>query len=218
VTGVRRDPRTGARYLFAAALLGALLSQPGHLAAYLGHFGRRGLAIESQGVHGYFPSLLGSSLVLLGMVVLGALVVLAAGRLLRGRPRARGVPIGALLLVLLLVQLNVYAVQEMLELTAGGQPLTVSALGGIAGWGLVGQLPLALTAALALSLLSSPVLTALAVLRSPFTLARRLLPEPALATTPIAWPHRLAPVRLEATYPPAFRKRGPPANLRFAGS
>ncbi|HVD02168.1 MAG TPA: hypothetical protein VNG93_13650 [Candidatus Dormibacteraeota bacterium] len=207
---VVQDPRTRARFLFAAAVLGALLSQPGHLVGYLGHYGWRGVAVESHGIHSYFPSLLGTSLALTGALALVALLVAAGARLAIGRRRAPAVPFGQLLLVLLLVQLNVYAVQEMLELEYAGQSLTGSALAGIGAWGLAGQLPVALLGALALALLSSPLLTALGALRSPFSWAA--LPSfggvlPALALVPSQAP---AIALRGQRFPAAIPRRGPP--------
>jgi hypothetical protein len=210
----RQDPRTRARYLFAAALLGALLSQPGHLVGYLGHYGWRGLAIEGQGVHGYFPSLLSTSIALLGGIALAALLGVAAARLVIGRAlgrrRARGVPFTQLLLVLLLIQLNLYAVQEMLELEAVGRALTPAGLAGIAAWGLVGQVPPAILAAVALALLSSPLLAVFAALRSPFTRSRA--PVFRLSAPLLAAVFAEAPIAAlqGQRFPVARPRRGPP--------
>lgn len=210
----RQDPRTDARYLFAAALFGALLSQPGHLVAYLGRYGWRGLVLESRGVHVYFPGLLGASLALLGGLALVALLIAAAPRLLDCRRRAPGVPFGQLLLVLVLVQVNVFAVQEMLELTSAGMALSTGALLGIVLWGVAGQLPLALLAAVALSLLSSRLLTALLTLGSPSS--RAWTPSLRLAGNAEAAVQAEAPVLALRwqRFPSAIHRRGPPHPLR----
>jgi hypothetical protein len=214
-----QDPRTPARYLFAAAVLGLLLSQPGHALTYLLRYGSKGLALQTQGVHGYFPTLMRLSWVLVGLLVVGSLFIIAAGRLAMGHALARrrlpGVGPGGLFLVLAIVQLNVYFAQEALEARAIGQALDMQGYLGILGWGLIGQLPLAVFAAFSLSWLSSPLQTAIAVLRSPFTAAQGLAPNFAPALAPVAWPGLPYVPRLAATYPAAFRKRGPPVDLRL---
>jgi len=212
---VGRDPRSGARHLLAAAFLGALLSQPGHLVGYLGHYGWWGLAVESRGVHGYFPGVLSASAALIGAGLLLALLVIAATRVLLGRALGRrrlpGVPFAHLLLVLALVQLHVYAVQELFEQAAAGQAFSPGDLVSIAGWGLAGQLPVAVVAAAALAVLSSPLLGALARLRSTFVHASSPgFGLPALSP-PIA-PEPL-PVRARSErFAMAGRRRGPPAS------
>jgi hypothetical protein len=218
-TVVHQDPRTPARYLFAAALLGLLLSQPGHALTYLLRYGNQGLALQTQGVHGYFPTLMRLSWVLVGLLVVTSLFVISAGRLALGSALARrrlpGVGPGGLFLVLAIVQLNVYFAQEALEARAVGHALDLPGYLGILGWGLLGQLPLGGLAAFSLSWLSSPLETAIAVLRSPFTIARGLSSNFAPALAPVAWPRPPYAPRLATTYPPAFRKRGPPAQLRL---
>ena len=212
------DPRTSARYLLAAAVLGLLLSQPGHALTYLVRYGARGLTLETQGVHGYFPTLFRLSWVLIGLLAIGALLLVAGGRLMLGRALARrrlpGVGPGGLFLVLALVQLSFYFAQESIEAAAAGNVLHLQGYLQILDWGALGQLPLSVLAAFALSWLSSPLEAAIAILRSPFTYVGTPVVSPIPALSPVAWPDRLQAVRLEATYPPAFRKRGPPTHLR----
>ena len=209
---VRRDPRSGARYLLGAAAAGVLLSQPGHLLAYLGRYGGDAIGEQTTGVHLYFMSGLAVSGALLGALLLLAVAALAAARLGPGRRLAPAVGFLPLAAVLALVQLNVYAVQELLELEAAGRPLTGPALLAIGGWGLAGQLPLALLAAAALAHLSRPLLAALEELVEPFGPGARSfallrpLPAPAFARD------RPGPSPLELA--PAFRRRGPPATRR----
>src|ERR1700730_482357 len=98
-----QDPRTPARYLFLAAILGLLLSQPGHALTYLLRYGSRGLTLQTQGVHGYFPTVMRLSWVLIGLLLIGSLFVISAGRLALGhalaRQRMAGVGPGRLFLV-----------------------------------------------------------------------------------------------------------------------
>jgi hypothetical protein len=202
----------------AAALLGLLLSQPGHALVYLIQFGSRGLALETQGVHGYFPVLLRMSWALTGLVVVGGLALIAVGRIVfghaLGRRRLPGVGPGRLFLVLAIVQLTFFFAQESIEAGASGTVLHLHGYLAILGFGALGQLPLSVLGALALSWLSSPLQAAISALRSPFVAVRRLVPDPVPAVAPAIWSVQLQPVRLEATYPPAFRKRGPPLHLR----
>jgi hypothetical protein len=214
-----QDPRTPARYLFLAAILGLLLSQPGHALTYLLRYGVHGLALQTQGVHGYFPTVMKLSWVLIGLLAVVGLLILSAGRLALGhalaRQRLAGVGPGRLFLVLAVVQLNFYFAQEALEAGAVGRSLDLQGYFGILGWGLLGQLPLAILAAFSLSWLSSPLQTAIAVLRSPFTASQAFAPDIIPAQAAVVWLRERYSPSLDSTFPPAFRKRGPPQHLRL---
>ena len=98
----------------------------------------------------------------------------------------------------------------MLEASALRHPLTPAAIGGIAAWGLAGQLPLAILASLALAWLSRPLVAALRALRSPFALA--LIPgfEPWPVLAPTVIPSSPFFSRRRQLLGAATRRRGPP--------
>jgi hypothetical protein len=193
--------------------LGALLAQAGHLLVYQIQFGAGAQAVQSQGAHSYFPAFAKTSLGLAAAALLGCLVIVAAARLLPGgRPATvtnSGPPYIRVLATLFTIQITFFMVQETIESAITGSPIP-SALNLIL-LGSIGQLPVALLAALALKWLSVRVDAALVVVRTelavrlaltiPITL---LLPVPALVPVPA----------LAETCPTAYIKRGPPAILR----
>jgi hypothetical protein len=213
----RQAPQRAARFLLAAFLLGLLLSQPGHAVAYFLQYGPRSLALETHGVHSYFPSVLGLSAAFIGAGAVGALLLLALARLLVGRAlalrRGRGVSFLALFAVLALVQVDVYVGQEALEAGAVGEHFSALTMLGILGWGLLGQVPLAALAATALYWLSSPLRAALQALGSPFSRVLRLgfIVDAARVVLSAGEPSRQ--IALAQAFPSAFRKRGPPRLL-----
>jgi hypothetical protein len=135
------------------ALLGLALagSQAGHLVAYQVRFGAAALQLQSSGAHAYFPLLvktaLGGAAVVLVVVLLmiGAARALAAGGRLHA---AAGPSYVSVLATLFTLQLAVFMAQEVIEAVAAGVP-PGSAI-NLLLWGILGQLPVALTAAAAL--------------------------------------------------------------------
>lgn len=156
--------------MLGAAALGVPLSEAGHLLAYFARFGEQGVALQTQGVHSYLPGLLQLCGGGVGLLLLGALLVLGLGRLLGGKggtvERSVSQPARDLLLVMAVVQLDIYIVQEMLETLAAHQVVTFGLIFSIIGWGLAGQLPVAIVAALGLSWLSIRLHVAVERLRS----------------------------------------------------
>lgn len=196
------------RSVLVALLAAAPLSQLGHLLAYFLHYGPAAAAQQSSGVHAYFPSVLQAGATALGAALLAGLLVVALARFMVGirndRVPSGGVPVLPLLLVLLSVQLAVYCGQELLEFRLAG--LAAPALGVILGWGLAGQLPVAVLAAFGLSWLTARIVRAVRRLRDPSPVS--ILPREAPSLLP-DWRPTCAPALVRAA-PIALRKRGPP--------
>ena len=191
---------------------GALLAQAGHLLVYQLEFGAAAQAVQSQGAHGYFPVFAKSGLGVVAVAVLGSLLLTGIARLLPGRAvvyTSRGPAYLSLLAALFTIQLLSFMAQETIESLVAGQ--TVEPAMNLILLGSVGQLPVAVVAALALKWLAVRVDAALLALRAepavklvagaPVAL---LIPLPALVPVPA----------LAETCPTAYIKRGPPAILR----
>ena len=176
------------------ALCALPLSQLGHaLAAQLHAPG----SAPAGPRHAYFAATLEGSLALLGAALLAGLITVAAARRLNGgAPRAGGGwPLAWILLALTAAQLEIYFVQELLEGSS-----SVDA----ARYGLAGQLPVALVAALALRHLSARLGPALRVLR-------RLPALPLIALVPTPPPAVFALPVLRGAADPGLRPgRAPP--------
>jgi len=125
-------------------------SQVGHLLSTELQQGPRTLTLDHSGAHAYIPMLLALALGAGGAVVMGALLLVAAARVVRaGHRRAGGPTPGGSLLdlwaALFACQLAIFMVQETVESLAygGSAPSLVS----LVLWGSFGQLPLAAVAA-----------------------------------------------------------------------
>jgi hypothetical protein len=171
------------RYWLYSAGLAVPMAQVGHLLSYALHYGGAAGAIQSSGTHAYFPELLKASLGVLAAGLLAALLLIGAARILLGErlgnERRPGLPFADLALACLCFQLDVYVVQEVAEAVVGGQALSGQLLATVCAWGLVGQGPLALLAALALHWLSIRLQPVLAELR--YALERPALDVPFLS-------------------------------------
>lgn len=189
------------------------MAQVGHVLSYAVRYGGASGAIQSAGTHAYFPELLKGALGLLAACLLAALLLIGAGRLCLGErmglERRPGLPYRDLALACFCFQLDVFLVQEVTEAVVGGQALNVQLLATVCVWGLVGQGPLALLAALALHWLSTRLDLVIGELR--YQLERPALEVPLLA---IAVPVQPPPAgglprhRFRAASP----TRGPPAS------
>jgi hypothetical protein len=186
--------------------------QVGHLLATELRHGPGAVALYGTGVHAYAPTLATVALGAGGAVVLAALLVVAAAHAVRTGGRAAIVhPVRDSLMdvsaVLFAVQLAAYVAQETLEAVAGGAGLPSP--GDLVLWGCVGQLPVAVLAALVLRWLTATVEAAVAELA-------------ATAGQPLAVRTALAPADRWPGPRPALRRRpggsaatgrGPPALL-----
>jgi hypothetical protein len=163
-------------------VLSLAASQGGHLLVYQARFGARAAAAQSTGAHAYFPSLAAGLAGAAGLALIIALLLIGAAGLLAGRRYAVRVvrpSVIDLLAVMFTLQLAVFVAQETLESVQGGRPLAPATL----IWGVAGQMPMALLAVFALSLVSArfeAAVTALAALAPS--------PWPGLArSAPLAW-------------------------------
>ena len=183
----------------AIALVGGLalpFAELGHAVAYWPH-------VPGTGAHLYFPALLEASGVLVAALLLTALAVMAAARVLEGRRRGRPAwSFPLLFCVLLAAQLAIFLVQESLESRSLPGLATLTA-------GVIGQQPVALLAALLLSWLSGRLGPAIATLLAPARpqtgLQRALPPVSARPPRPPLPPGR--------PLPHTGQQRGPPRPL-----
>jgi hypothetical protein len=189
------------------------MAQVGHLLSYAVRYGGAAGAIQSGGAHAYFPELLKAGLGVLATGLLAALLLIGAGRIILGErlgfERGPGLRYADLAVACFCFQLDVYVVQEVAEAVVGGHALNAQLLATVCAWGVVGQGPLALLAALALRWLSTRLELVLGELR--YALDRPALDVPFLS---VAAPAPAAPgcQRLRPAFRAASPTRGPPAS------
>lgn len=204
-------PHPGRRLLGATILLGLVLSQPGHALGYFAAYGWRSLAIQSHGIHAYFPTAIHFSVGLLVTLLLAAAALLGLGRLAVGSAlglkRDRAASPVELIFVLVIVQFNAYFLQELTEALAAHQFVDGAWLLTALWIGLVGQLPIAILAALLLAWCSVRLRAAITALRWALVTIPCSPPRAANAAHPVSGPPA---ADLAKTFPAAFRKRGPP--------
>ncbi len=200
------------KLLAGALLLGLLLSQPGHALGYLVEYGSRSFALESQGVHAYFPTAINLSFELLATIGVVTGAVLGLGRLAVGKAlgleserRVRAVD---LILVLAIVQVNAFMFQELTETLAAHAALDTQWLLATLVGAVCGQLPVAVAAGLLLSYCAVRLRVAIQALRQAHALVT-WSPVP-LQFAPAAFTPSPCPGFLARACPLAFRKRGPP--------
>jgi hypothetical protein len=201
------------RYRLYAAVTAVPMAQVGHVLSYTARYGGAATTIQRSGAHAYFPEFFKAGVGVLAGAMLAGLLVIGAGRLLLARNlgyrRRPGIPIPDLIVACLCFQFDVYLVQEVLEALGSGQVLTMQLLATVAVFGLVGQGPVALLAALALHWLSTRLELVLRQLHC--TLDRRVTNRPpVLAAVPV--PPAPSGVRLlQQISRAACPTRGPPA-------
>jgi hypothetical protein len=192
-----------------SALLVALpMAELGHLLAYSLRFGPDAAVRQSTGAHAYLPALLQVGAAAAGAALLAVLLLLGIARLMVGLRNDRlpegGWPVRPLLLTLLGAQLAIFAGQELAEASLAALPPTPAAQ--LLGWGVAGQLPVALLAAFGLSWISARVRHAVRRLRRSRTLI--ILARTAFAVAP-DW--AALPVQRSAQAGRSgFVNRGPP--------
>ena len=162
--------------------------------------------LQSTGAHGYFPALAKTAFGLTAAFMLLGLAAVGLARLVAGRrvPAAPAPSFGRLLAMLFCLQLTLFVVQESIEMAAGAPATSAPAL---LLWGSLGQLPVAVLAALALRWIAVRVAPAIAGLLQPMSGAIRL------TAYVVALPAR--PLAVEAASPLetlslTFTRRGPP--------
>jgi hypothetical protein len=191
---------------------GVLLSQLGHLLVYQLQFGSAAQAVQSTGAHAYFPTVVKTSLGLAAGALLVSLLVIGAARMASGG-RARSVAGGpsyvSLLGALFTIQLVVFGLQETVESMVAGSPIATAP--HLLLMGSVGQLPVALLAALALKWLLVRFESAITELRvAPLSIRIRI---PTAALVICAWSH--FDLALRPVAGASLAKRGPPSLLRL---
>jgi hypothetical protein len=162
--------------------------------------------VQSTGAHGYFPALVKTGFGLIAVFVLLALAVVGLARMLAGR-RLQAAPAPSfvrLVAMLFCLQLSFFVVQESIEMAAGAPATSAAAL---LLWGSLGQLPVAVLAALALRWIAVRVGPAISSLLRPMSGAVRL--------TPYVVAVRALPLTVEAatsleTLSLTLTRRGPP--------
>jgi hypothetical protein len=192
--------------------LGAAASQAGHLVVYQLRYGSAALTVQSQGAHAYFPAFAMTSLGLIAFMLVGAVLIVGVSRLLTVRPGVRSAPGPSyfnLLTALFTVQLACFVLQESVEAALAGATLPSAA--HLVLFGSVGQIPVALVAALALKWLFIRFEAALDALRQAFPVE-----IPVRETFAVLLGRRTPFVQLALAEacPAAFVKRGPPRTLR----
>ncbi|HXN77435.1 MAG TPA: hypothetical protein VN965_01525 [Candidatus Dormibacteraeota bacterium] len=191
---------------------GVLLSQLGHLVVYQLQFGSAAQSMQSTGAHAYFPTLVKTSLGLAAAAVLASLLVIGAARLAAGgRVRAvAGAPSYVSLLgALFTIQLVAFGLQETVESMAAGA--AVATAPHLLLIGSVGQLPVAILAALALKWLVVRFESAVTELWVPGpSVPTRIVPA---ASVICAWSH--FDLALRPVAGASIAERGPPSLLRL---
>jgi ABC-type sulfate transport system permease subunit len=207
---------TGRRIWLLFLGLGVLGSQAGHLLAYELRFGGAAQQVQSSGVHAYYPTWAKTSLGVVAIVVLAALLVIGLARVVGGKAQVRtdpGRPYLSLLAVLFPVQLALYAGQEVLEAAVAGMPADSAA--HLVLWGTLGQLPVAVIAATALRWLLVRFESAVNEIR--LALADlRLRPRPVAPVVIPVWRASNAALLLSHVAGASLVKRGPPSSVRFS--
>jgi hypothetical protein len=205
---------SGRRRPFAVLALGLLGSQAGHLLAYQVRFGAAAQQIQSSGAHGYFPLVAKTALGAAGAAVIGALLLVSLARILSGR-RIKSAPEPSylsVLAVLFSIQLAVFVTQEVAEAIIASS--RAASAPDLMLWGTLGQLPVAVIAALAFRWISARVETAVGVIRD---VVGATVPLPLTPT--VAMPAYAASDRALITSGIAWSdltRRGPPTSLRFS--
>jgi hypothetical protein len=152
----------------AVPLVGLVSAPLGHLLAYQVRYRPQALHQQSAGAHAYFLVLVGTVAAAIGGALLVSVLSLAAVRLLVGRHRGMhaggGWSMWDLLPVLFVLQLAVFMAQETAEALASAS--AVEPIPELMLWGTLGQLPIALLAAIGLSRLTARLDAALRYVRA----------------------------------------------------
>jgi hypothetical protein len=186
--------------------LGLVASQAGHMLVYAVVYGPAAGQVQSTGAHGYFPAVVKTGFGLTAVFLLLALAAVGLARVLAGR-RVQTAPAPSfvrLVAMLFCLQLTFFVVQESIEMAAGAPGASAAAL---LLWGSLGQLPVAVLAALALRWIAVRVAPAISSLLRPMSGAVRL-------TTYVVAVRALPPTVEAATsletLSLTFTRRGPP--------
>jgi hypothetical protein len=202
-----RSPRC-----LALAAIAVVASQAGHLLAYQLVFRSSAASIQSTGAHAYFPGVAKTSLGLIGAAILTSLLLIGVSRLIVLRPGTtvmQSPPYLRLFAALFTIQITFFVVQEAIEANLAGTYVPTALYLFLIG--MVGQLPIAALAALALKWLSARLETALSALRTGVTVR---VAEYGVLAPSLPMPELVYQPALAQSCPAAFVKRGPPPILR----
>jgi hypothetical protein len=195
--------------------LGLLGSQAGHLLAYQLMFGARAQQLQSTGPHAYFPLVVKTTLGAAVVALIGCLVIIGLARFLSGKSvrSTSEASYLSLLAFLFSIQLTAFAAQEVGEAMAAGVP--IPSVAQLLLWGALGQLPVAVMAALALRWLCTRVEAAVGAIRDVVEAGAPAGP----AFAPVAFSVLAAPDRavlLSRIAGASLAKRGPPLSMLIA--
>jgi hypothetical protein len=195
--------------------LGALASQAGHFVAYELRFGSAAQQVQSSGAHAYYPTLAKTSLGIVALGALGALLVIGLARVVGGgtgrRFDARR-PYLSILAALFTVQLTLYAGQEVTEAAVAGVP--ADSVAHLLLWGTLGQLPIAAAAAAALRWLLVRFESAVQEIR--LALAEVRQAHSIEGPIVLVWRVSNAALLLSRVAGASLIKRGPPSSVRLS--
>jgi len=205
---------TGRRTAFAVIGLGLLGSQAGHLLAYQVRFGAAAQQIQTSGAHAYFPLVAKTALGAAAAALIGALLLVGLARILSGRRiKAASEPsFVSLLAVLFSIQLAAFVAQEVAEAIIAGS--RVASAPALVLWGTLGQLPIAVIAAIAFRWLSARVETAVWLIREIVRATIALQAAPSIAIPVYAASDRA--LLMSSVAWSRLVKRGPPSSLRIS--
>jgi hypothetical protein len=201
----------GRRWVLFTAAVGILGSQAGHLLTFQLLFGSAAQHLQSSGSHAYFPLLAKTALGVVAAIFILGMLVVGLARMVSGRARVAAgsqKPFLELVAILFTIQLACFIVQEIVEAAIGGTA-TASAPQLLLG-GTLGQLPVAVLAAIGVRWLLTRFESAVAELRA-------LLPPvrtPIMATLlPVrVWPAANGGLLLRQSAGASLGKRGPPTS------
>jgi hypothetical protein len=201
-----------ARRRWTFLCFGLLGSQAGHLLAYQVRFGAAAQQLQGSGAHSYFPGLVRTSLGVAAAVLLAGVFVIGLARILGGRSiRPDSAPhYLRLIAVLYTMQLAWFAGQEVSESLIAGTP--VDSVANFLLWGTLGQLPVAVVAAVGLRWLMARLECAIDEIR--FAIATNPCRVSWIGVVLPAWGNFNRDLILLSPAGASLAKRGPPSFLR----
>ncbi len=194
--------------------LGLLGSQAGHLLAYEVRFGAAAQHIQGSGTHAYFPLLAKTALGAAAAALIGALLLVGLAHILSGRrlKSASLPPYVSLLAGLFSIQLAAFIAQEVAEAIIAGN--RVASAPDLMLWGTLGQLPIAVIAAIAFRWLSARFEAAVGLIRDILRATIALQAAPTIAI-PVYAPSDQA-LLMSRVARSHLAKRGPPSSSRLS--
>jgi hypothetical protein len=206
---------SGRRTALAVLGVGILGSQAGHLLAYELRFGSAAQHLQSSGAHAYFPVVAKTAFGAVAAAFVGAIFLIGLARVLAGRPRMRtGSAHGYIevLAALFTIQLACFITQEVGEALVAGT--AVDSAAHLLLWGSLGQLPVAVLAAVALGWLWARFESAIDDLRAVLAVAPAGHGPAAVAVA--RWPMPDRGLLLWQVAGGSLGKRGPPPSSRLS--